>query len=231
MSQDNKVGIGAYIALILAVMFFSGIFGMIDGPEALGLLDFSTLNGSFGAIENADGSTTFRGVEGTGARDGFMFGLSLLPTVIFALAIVEIAQHYGALDAARKLLTPLLKPLLGLPGAAGLTLIASLQSTDAGGAMTKSLSEAEEITQKQKSVFASFQFSAGATITNVFASGAILYGLTMSDGSMAITVPMIIPLAVIFIMKFVGANLMRLNLMRDKGDAEWEQNKKPTMAD
>ncbi|MGO0916400.1 hypothetical protein ACTPEM_25205, partial [Clostridioides difficile] len=36
---------------------------------------------------------------------------------------------------------PLLKPLLGLPGFAGLTLIASLQSTDAAASMTKELKD------------------------------------------------------------------------------------------
>lgn len=216
MLGEKKVGVGAYIALAIAVVFFSGIIDMIDGPEFLGLFDFSTLNGKFGSIATPTGSTNFRGAGGTSARDGFMFGLTLLPTVIFALGMVEVFQHFGALEAARKLLTPLLKPLLGLPGVAGLSMIASFQSTDAGAGMTKGLYDNGEIDNKQRSIFCAFQFSAGGTITNVIASGAILYALTNADGSTVMLVPMLIPLGLIFILKFVGGNIMRLYLNRKK---------------
>ena len=66
----------------------------------------------------------------SGAIDGFMFALTLVPTVMFALAMITVFEYYGALRAARRLLTPVLRPLLGLPGSATLALIASLQSTD-----------------------------------------------------------------------------------------------------
>lgn len=46
--------------------------------------------------------------------------------------LLEIFTHYGAIRAAHKLLTPLLKPVLGLPGRSCLALITDLQSTDAG---------------------------------------------------------------------------------------------------
>lgn len=46
--------------------------------------------------------------------------------------LLEIFTHYGAIRAAHKLLTPLLKPVLGLPGRSGLALITDLQSTGAG---------------------------------------------------------------------------------------------------
>jgi nucleoside recognition membrane protein YjiH len=214
MVEEKKVGIGAYIALILAIIFFSGVVGMLDIPAGFKALDFSTLNGKFGSIEAVNKMTTFRGSGGVGAKDGFMFALNLLPTVIFALAMVEVASFYGALDAARVLLTPILKPVLGLPGSAGLTLIAALQSTDAGAGMTKALYDSGEINDKQRSVFCAFQFSAGATITNVFASGAVLYALMLADGELAMKIPLILPLMVIFTMKFVGANIMRLYLSR-----------------
>lgn len=51
---------------------------------------------------------------------------------MFALGMIEVLAHYGALRAAQFLMTPLLKPLLGLPGLTGLALITDLQSTDAG---------------------------------------------------------------------------------------------------
>jgi len=224
MLEEKKVGVGAYIALAIAIVFFSGIVDMIDGPKFLGLFDFSTLNGSFGSIATPTGSTNFRGAGGTAARDGFMFSLTLLPTVIFALGMVEVFQHYGALEAARKLLTPLLKPLLGLPGVAGLSMIASFQSTDAGAGMTKALYDNGEIDNKQRSIFCAFQFSAGGTITNVIASGAILYALTNTDGSTVMLVPMLIPLTLIFIFKFIGGNIMRLFLNRKKEKVVTDKN-------
>ncbi|MDK2823793.1 MAG: hypothetical protein PWP71_1711 [Clostridia bacterium] len=131
---------------------------------------------------------------------------------MFALAVVAVVEYLGALEAARKLLTPLLRPLLGIPGSAGLSLIASLQSTDAGAGMTKMLYENKEINDDERSIFCAFQFSAGATITNFFATGAAIFALTNPDGSAAVKVPMIIPLVIMFVMKVFGANVMRFYL-------------------
>lgn len=219
MNENNnqkKVGVVAYLALIFAVVFFSGIFAKT--ASWLGVFDFTVLNGDFGKIAGDGGkSFTFRGTGGYGAKDGFLFALNLIPTVMFALAIVAVVEYLGALDAARQLLTPLLKPLLGIPGSAGLALIASLQSTDAGAGMTKLLYDEKEITNEERSIFAAFQFTAGGTITNYFATGAALFALANADGSMAITVPLIIPFVVIMIFKVVGANLMRFYLKHISG--------------
>lgn len=48
--EEEKVGPGAYIALLAALVFFSGIFYKIDGYKWLGALDFTTLAGAFGQI-------------------------------------------------------------------------------------------------------------------------------------------------------------------------------------
>lgn len=209
--EEKKVGIVAYLALIFAIVFFSGIFS--KATNWLGVLDFTVLNGDFGKIIGEGGKAyTFRGTGGYGAKDGFIFALNLIPTVMFALAVVACVEYLGALDAARQLLTPILKPLLGIPGTAGLALIASLQSTDAGAGMTKALYDEKEITSDERSIFAAFQFSAGGTITNYFATGAALFALTAADGSMAVTVPLIIPFSIMMFFKFFGANLMRLYL-------------------
>jgi len=213
MSQpkEQKVGITAYLALIFAIVFFSGIFSKASGWVQI--FDFTALAGKFGSIAGEGGKAfTFKGTGGVGARDGFLFGLTLLPSVMFALGIVAVVEHLGALEAAKKLLTPLLRPVLGIPGSAGLGLIASLQSTDAGAGMTKLLYENGEITNDERTVFAAFQFSAGAPITNYFATGAALFALTAADGSIAVTVPMILPLIIMFVFKIFGANLMRFYL-------------------
>lgn len=110
-AQERKVTWGCYIALAFAVVFFSGL---LQSNQWYGVFDFTTLNGAFGKVaynvsETADGlqvaTTSLRGQGGSGARDGFLFALTLIPTVMFALGMINVLEHYGALDAARKLLT------------------------------------------------------------------------------------------------------------------------------
>ncbi|MCG7497317.1 YjiH family protein [Vibrio sp. Of7-15] len=224
--KARKVTIGSYIALAFAVVFFSGF---MKSNEWYGVLDFTTLNGSFGKVaysvsETAEGveaaTTSMRGKGGSGARDGFLFALTLIPTVMFALGMINVLEHYGALDAARKLLTPLLRPLMGIPGNSGLALIASLQSTDAGAAMTRQLKDEGHLTKRETDVFTMFQFTAGAAIVNFFSSGAVLFTLTNLDGSTAVTSSIGLAVIIMFVFKFVGANLFRiyLNITEGKED-------------
>lgn len=99
-------------------------------------------------------------------------------------------------------MTPILRPLLGVPGICSLALIANLQNTDAAAGMTKELTDEGAITDHERAIFATFQTSGSAIITNYFSSGAALFTF--------ITVPVITPLAVILVFKFVGANFLRL---------------------
>jgi nucleoside recognition membrane protein YjiH len=194
-----------YIALVFAILFFSGIMPTLakSWGDWIKAFDFSTLLGSFGSIAKAG---DFRGVGGVGAKDGFLFGLTLVPAVMFALGFVEVIDWLGGLKAAQKLLNPLLRPLLGIPGIAGLALISSLQSTDAGAGMTKSLQDGKYITENEKTIFMMFQFTAGAPITNMLGTGAAVIVLV------APVVPTIIMLsfAVVFALKIFAANVMRL---------------------
>ncbi|WP_158781152.1 nucleoside recognition domain-containing protein [Pantoea sp. BAV 3049] len=214
--EDDKVGPGAYLALAFAAVFFSGL---LSGKEWYGVFDFTTLNGTFGKVVSKasleEGTLTtaasaFRGTGGSGAMDGFLFALGLIPAVMFALGMINVLEHYGALRAARKLLTPLLRPLLGIPGITGLALIGSLQSTDVGASLTRNLANEGQLTENEKDVFAMFQFSAGAMITNFFSSGAILFTLMAADGTAAVPTSIGACIAVMFVMKIFGANLMRL---------------------
>ena len=236
-AAPRKAGIGAYIALIFAVIFFSGIsvskpvqdFGTVIAEklnvepqkvhDVFSVFDFNTLNGKFGKVllpEKADkpgeNAGKFSGEGGTGARDGFLFALTLMPTTLFAMGIIAVLEHYGALEAMRRLLQRILKPLLGIPGDTGLAMIASFQTTDAGAALTRALYDEGKISERERDIFAMFQFSAGATITNFLSSGAALLALTaVAANGEAEKVPTSIGvcLAVMFIFKFVGANLMR----------------------
>lgn len=205
--QVNEVPWYGYLALIFAIVFFSGIFATAKGP--LAALDFGQLAGKFGTLTGINGkAATFSGQGGVGAREGFMFALSLFPSVMFALGIVEVVDYLGGLKAAQKLLTPILRPLLGIPGIAGLALVSSFQSADAGSGMTKALRENGEFTEKERIIFTAFQFSAGGTITNYLAIGAALFP--------ALLVPIMIPLLLNICIKFIGANFVRIYLKRFK---------------
>lgn len=223
--EDGKVSIGCYIALAFAIVFFSGA---LRSGEWFGIFDFTTLNGSFGRmVSSVNGAgeaikttmTSFRGIGGNGARDGFMFAITLMPTVMFALGMINVLEHYGALRAARQLLTPLLRPLLGIPGNTGLALIASLQSTDAGAAMTRQLINEGQLTQRESDVFAMFQFSAGAALINFFSSGAVLFTLTTVTGEHAVTSSIGLAIVVMLLFKCVGTNMFRLYLNMTEGKA------------
>jgi len=201
--QSIKVPWTGYIALVFAVVFFSGLLASQKGW--ITAFDFNALAGKFGVMKDA-AKATFQGQGGFGARDGFMFGFGLLPSVMLALGMVEIVDHLGGLKAAEKLLTPILRPLLGIPGIAGLAMVTSFQSTDAGAGMTRMLRETGCITENEKTVFCAFQFSAGGTVTNYLASGAALFSF--------VTVPIVLPLVLIFVLKIFGANLVRIYLNR-----------------
>lgn len=198
-----------YVALVLAILFFSGIFKDAQGP--IKALDFTNVLGSFGKLgevteEAGTLANDFRGTGGSGGKDAWMFALTLFPAVMLALGVVKVVEYFDGLKAAQKLLTPILRPLLGIPGICGLTLIAALQSTDAGASMTNELRETNAITEKEKTIFACFQYSAGATITNYLSSCAALFAF--------FTTSIVVPLIVVFVFKIIGANVCRFYLNR-----------------
>lgn len=206
IQQEEEIKWYSYVALIVAIVFFSGIFA--GSKEWYSVFDFTVLNGSFGKIVSEGGKAlTFRGAGGSGCQDGFAFALSLLPAVIFALGVVNVVEGLGGLKAAQKLMSPLLRPLLGLPGACGLGMIASFQSTDAGAGMIKAMFNEGLIDEDERTIFAMFQLSGDGTITNFFSSAAALFSILVT--------PIIVPFALIFVFKIFGANLMRLYIKYD----------------
>lgn len=198
-----KAGPKAFIALIVAILFFSGLMVKFPDMKWLAAFDFTTLVGNFGAIKNV-GKDTFVGSGGLGARGGFMFALSLVPSVMFAIGCIEVLDHYGAIKAAQRLLTPLLKPLLGLPGLTGLALITDLQSTDAGAALTKELYDNKLIGKKELTVMGAWQYSGAGLINNYFMIGSAVFAY--------LTVPLLLPLILMFVFKFIGAIYVRIIL-------------------
>ena len=200
----EKVGIKGYLAFFLTIIFFSGVFSGTDSWWRV--FDFSVLNGSFGQLPGANGATTsFRGAGGAGAKDGFLFALELAPSVILSLGIISITDGLGGLRAAQQ--------LMGIPGICSLALIANLQNTDAAAGMTKELAQEGEITERDKVIFAAYQTSGSAIITNYFSSGVAVFAFLGTS--------VIVPLAVILVFKFVGANILRVWL-------NFEERRNPT---
>jgi len=205
VGKDLPVGWKGYAMLFVAFIFFSGL--AVIGANAwdhswLNTFDFNVLSGKFGSMQTP--AANFQGQGGLGARQGFLLALSLFPTVMFALGFIEVVDHYGGLRAAQKLMNPLLRPLMGIPGLTGLALISSLQSTDAGSGMTKALFDEGLITEKEKTIFAAFQFTAGGTIPNYLSlSAAVMSALVM---------PLLWPLLVVMVFKVIGANITRFGI-------------------
>ncbi len=63
--------------------------------------------------------------------------------------------------------------------------------------MTKELAQEGEITERDKVIFAAYQTSGSAIITNYFSSGVAVFAFLGTS--------VIVPLAVILVFKFVGA--------------------------
>lgn len=203
--EQERVPWYGYVALFTTILFLSGIFQKFEGP--LAALDFTNILGQFGALGTLnEGAGTlaanFRGTGGTGARDSLLFILWLAPSVMLAFGVIEICTNLQGLKAAQKLLTPIMRPILGLSGATAIGLVASFTSADAGSAFTKTLYDNDYLNDAQRLVFVVFQFSAPALVVNYFSLGAALMGHLAVSPTM--------PILLIIVMKFAGANLCRL---------------------
>lgn len=171
----RKVPWYGYLALIGTILFLSGVFQYASGP--LKAFDFLNAVGDFGNMgEITEGTgvlaSNFKGIGGTGAKDAFLLALTIAPAIIAAFGVVEICKEFDGLMAGEKLLTPILKPILGIPGSAGIALVTSLTSSDAGAALTSSLYSDGYLTDKERLIFTVFQFSSPTLVLNFFAVGA-----------------------------------------------------------
>lgn len=205
----EHIPLTGYIALIIAILFFSGLF--MNETGALRALDFGTVSGKFGElgtlVESAGKlAPNFRGIGGAGPKDAIPFALTIIPQIMFALGIVKVIENLGAFAAAQKLFTPLTRLLIGLPGICAIPIIAGLQNSDAGASMIKQIGDEGRISQKEKLLYLIFHFPAPAILVNYFALGSILF--------IFLKCPVSTPLMVILAAKVVGANLFRFFIAR-----------------
>lgn len=100
--NKEKIGIGAWLALIVLILVLSGAFRTAEGP--IKVLDFTNLAGSFGQI--GDTGANLIGKGGTGAKDGFMAGFNLIPAVMFFCGLLGVFEQLGAFKASDILFVP-----------------------------------------------------------------------------------------------------------------------------
>ena len=200
-----------WVALIVLVVLLSGMFQ--GSATFLKAFDFANLSGSFGTIsvpnatagKNDNSAVTnyiFSGKNGTGAREGIMVAIGLMPLCVFAFGLIEWAQNMGAMAVAEKLFRYILRPLYGIPGICGIAYVASFTSSDIGAIMTRQLFESGEITNDERTIFVSYQYPATAVIGNTISTqAALLPCIAVSSG---------LVILVLWLCKTIGANLVRL---------------------
>lgn len=198
--KELKVTWKGWLSLAFLIILFSGTLGSQTGW--LKAFDLNSLVGAFGKAEGA--KVAFVGTGGFGAKEGMMVGLSLIPTVMVAQGLLDVCESYGALKAAAKLFHPLLRPLLGIPGIAGLAFVSSFTSSDVGAFITKDMYEKGEITDDERTVFAAYQYAGSGTVNNTVAAGAALVPISV--------LPVGAIIGMIIIVKILGANLVRMYL-------------------
>ncbi len=199
-NETNKkhVGIVAWISLAVFIVILSGVF--MNSDSALKVLDFTNLNGAFGTI--GDTKMNLIGANGSGAKDGFMAGLNLLPGIMLFCGLMAIFKAFGAFDAAEILFKPILRPILGIPGKAGIAFVSSFTGSDVAAVLTRELYDEGELTDDERTVFVAYQYAASACINNTITGGAPLVAICpLGLGPI---------LLVEIICKLLGANVMRL---------------------
>lgn len=195
----------AYIVLIFTIIVFSGLF--TKSTNLMAAFDFSNMLGDFGKLGNlTEGSGTlasnFKGIGGTGAKEGLLLVITIAPAIIVALGLIEVCIDFKGLSAAEKIFSPVIKPLLGLPGVATVGIISSLTSSDAGAAFVRAIYDENYLNNQQRLILTVFQFAAPSLFINFFALGAPLVPYLGAYFSLV--------LLVIIFMKFVGAFIFRI---------------------
>ncbi len=196
--DEYKVSWKGWLSLLFLCVSLSGL--LADSPTAWRAIDFSTLVGKFGNI--AGSKHNFTGAGGLGARDGFLFTLTLFPTTMLALGLIQVCESLGALRAAEKVFRPFLRPIMGIPGVAGLAFVSSFTSSDVGAVMTKGLVEEGMMTEDERVIFVSYQYAGSATVTNTFGTGGPLIPISV--------LPVGAIIGLIFAVKVIGAVLIRM---------------------
>lgn len=202
MTAEKKREITGWVSLFTLIVMFSGL---LKNHPTLRALDFSYLLGTFGKIsEGAD----FAGKGGIGTRQGFLVALTLVPSLMLSSGLIAVAQELGALEAAAKFFKPILKPIMGIPGVAGLAFVSSFTSSDIGAVMTKELYDDKYITDEERAIFVSYQYAASAVVTNTISAGGPLLSISLLPRGGIILIQLVV--------KIMGANIIRFMIYKNR---------------
>lgn len=108
----------------------------------------------------------------------------------------------GGMKEASKIFNPLLRPLLDIPGIAGIAFVSSFTSSDVASIMTKELFESGEITDDERTIFVAYQYAGSAVILNTINTQAPLLPIALLALGPIILIEIFC--------KILGANLVRL---------------------
>lgn len=162
---QQKVGWGGYLAFYYDYPF-SGMFA--KSTEWWRVFDFTVLNGAFGQINAAgDTAVSFRGSGGWEPKTASYSRLSWHLPSFFHSGLFPSPKDWG-LRAAQQLMTPVLRPLLGIQGVCSLALIANLQNTDAAAGMTKEMAEEGIITEQERAILPAGKPAAARVLPIIF---------------------------------------------------------------
>lgn len=195
-TAPNKVTWKGWVSLIFLICSLSGIFR--ESETVLAALDYSNLLGDFGSIVEG---VTFVGKGGVGVKAGFMAGFVLIPGVMFCTGLVSVAQSMGAIDAAGILFKPILKPIIGIPGTAGLAFVSSFTGSDIAAVLTKDLYDDGHISDDERTIFVAYQYAASAPVSNTINGGAPLLAISPLSFGIVFVIELIC--------KIIGANIVR----------------------
>lgn len=204
-AKKEKPGIAAYLWFVFIILFFSGAFRGANAPFSL--LDLSTYQGQFGTIVEG-ASPGFVGKGGTGLQQQFANILTICGPIMFCMGLLNVAEGYGAMTVCKRLLTPILKPLMGVPGESALVMVANFQSSDTSAAIIKGLLDSNLITPKQQKILLAFAVPGPALLGMYISYGTLLFPyITVSTGLLLI---------VVFVAKMITGNIMRLMVSGQK---------------
>ena len=202
MSKEKQqhISITAWIFLFLLIVILSGVLHYAPVPWKA--FDFANLVGNFGKIA---GNITFVGKGDSGTDEALLFTLTLIPSVALAVGLLDVVEAKGGMQAAERLFRPILKPLMGIPGAAGISFVMSFTSTDATAVMTKQLYDDGLLNDDERAIYAAYQYAASAVVLNTMSTQApLLPIITIAVG----------PIILLEIMlKVMGANIVRLIIL------------------
>ena len=131
-----------------------------------------------------------------------MAGLNLLPGVMLFCGLMSVFKAFGAFDAAEILFKPILRPLLGIPGKAGIAFVSSFTGSDVAAVLTRELYEEGELSDDERTVFVAYQYAASACINNTVTGGAPLVAISPIGLGPVLLVEIFC--------KLVGANIVRI---------------------